>query len=374
MNILHITINPIALERRILNQAHTTNEKTGKVTIIALKSAKFPAHAVKLNGRLIEIKTIFDRGGPLKFLIYNFKVWLTARRSAIGLIHAHDLWILPAAAILARSKKVPLVYDAHEYYGGLEIFTRRKIRKFIWLETEKWCISAIKHLITVSEPLAVLYRDHYRPKCPVSVIRNLPAYEQPDPERAFALKKNKSEKLLLFHGHFRPGRGLLQLVEAMKTLPDCRLALIGGGDLENPLREICHTEGLSERVDFYDYIQTDQLVSTAAQADIGLALFEPTSENYAHALPNKFFEYLMAGVPVLASNIDTFTSYVKKYDIGRIVDPNDIEAIVKVIQEMLTDPVRLERWHKNTLSAARELNWDNEAGKLLSIYENLARI
>ena len=89
MNILHISINPIALERRILNQVSTIDKGSGQVKIIALKSARLSPNTLKLDNKLIEIKTFFHRGGPLKFLIYNLKVWLKARRLAVSLIHAH---------------------------------------------------------------------------------------------------------------------------------------------------------------------------------------------------------------------------------------------------------------------------------------------
>ena len=259
MKILHITINPIALERRILNQARTTHD----VRILALKNADSDKKKSISPVILTELSTIFHHGGPLKFLHYNLKVANSGRKIDTDLIHAHDLWVLPAAVLLAKIKKIPLIYDAHEFYNGLEIFIRRKIRRFIWLQVEKWCIPKIDYLITVSEPLAQLYRDRFNPGCPVQVIRNLPVFETVSLEKQMPLIRREGERLILFHGHFRPGRGLMSLISALAKIPHCRLALIGGGEMSDELKALARETGVIDRVDFYDYISTDRLISTA---------------------------------------------------------------------------------------------------------------
>ena len=104
-----------------------------------------------------------------------------------------------------------------------------------------------------------------------------------------------------------------------------------------------------------------------------MVLFEPTSENYANALPNKFFEYLMAGLPVLTSNIGTFTEYVAQYKVGRTVDPANVEQIAVILSDMISDQNLLEKWHKNALLAAQKLNWDNESQKMHAIYDDLGK-
>ncbi len=104
---------------------------------------------------------------------------------------------------------------------------------------------------------------------------------------------------------------------------------------------------------------------------MGVVLFEPGSLNYASALPNKFFEYIMAGIPVLASQIKTFQDYIDKYQFGTTVDPKDVEEIAKTIQSMLADDERLERWRRNAKSASEKLNWDSEAKKMNKIYEEI---
>jgi glycosyltransferase involved in cell wall biosynthesis len=149
--------------------------------------------------------------------------------------------------------------------------------------------------------------------------------------------------------------------------------LIGGGELESDLRGMVSEHQMEDMIDFIPYIETNRLVSTAAQADIGIVLFEPTSVNYAHALPNKFFEYLMAGLPVLASNIDTFEEYINKYQVGVTVNPLDKDAIRSAIQRMTSDDEQLAQWGRNASRAAEKLNWEMESEKLLDIYKEVGQ-
>jgi glycosyltransferase involved in cell wall biosynthesis len=369
MNILHITINPIFLERRILNQVRSAIQHSHVVSVIYLEEGSENSGIANRDYTQIPLRTSFHRGGPLKFLQYNWKVLWAGLNHEFDIIHAHDLWILPAATILSVWKKKVLLYDAHEYYPGLEIFTRRKIRRLIWTFSEKICIRRVKNLITVSEPLGQLYRDRYHLSISVDVIRNLPAYEAPSPAKVVKIPVNDDMLTVLYHGHFRPGRGLTNLIKAIARVENIRLVLIGGGELESELKKLTYDLNAEKRVSFIPYILTDQLISTAAQADIGAVLFEPGSQNYAHALPNKIFEYVMAGLPVLASNIDTLDHYVNKYNLGITTDPNDVQSISDCLEEISGNQNQLQIWHNNALSAARELSWENEAEKLINIYD-----
>lgn len=369
MNILHITINPIIFERRIINQVKSGIENLHKLSAMYLQKEEKNNESPRSDFEHIPLYTYFHKGGPLKFLHYNWKVFWAGIKCQFDIIHAHDLWILPAATLLCLYRKKKLIYDAHEYYPGLEIFTRRKFRKWIWMIVESLCIRQVDHVITVSDPLAELYKRRYRNDIPVDVIRNLPEYEMPAPDKAVNIPVNTNMLTVLYHGHFRPGRGLVNLIRAIASIPDVQLILIGGGELESKLRDLSHDLDVESRIIFQTYIPTDKLVSTAAQADIGAVLFEPGSSNYAHALPNKFFEYIMAGLPVLASNIDTFEHYVNKYHVGVTTDPNNIEDIFYVLNQIKRNGSQLKEWHINALDAAKELNWNNEAQKLTRIYD-----
>lgn len=371
MHICHITINPIDYERRIKNQAESATRKGFTIWILALGKKGEQSHKKLKEFDLWRINTPFYKGGPLKFIHFNLQVVFFLLRISPDMIHCHDLWVLPAAALVSIIKKVQLVYDAHEYYTGLEIFNNRKFRKKLWMLIERISISRVSALITVSEPLARLYEQRYPAVGKVSVIRNLPKFESASDSSHIYNLPSTGQKTVLFQGHFRPGRGLKSLIESMADLNDIHLVLIGGGELEAELKHRIEELGIGNRISFMGYVPTEFLIKTTSQADLGIALFEPTSVNYAYALPNKFFEYIMAGIPVLASDIETFRHYMKEYDIGMTVNPTDIQAITRSILTMLNDENALKRWKENARKASKILNWENEAKKLIKIYEEL---
>ncbi|MCK5506787.1 MAG: glycosyltransferase, partial [Thermodesulfovibrionia bacterium] len=133
MHICHITINPIDYERRILNQARSAIDFGYQVDIISLKVPENKEGNTQLKPYIWPLETPFYKGGALKFLHFNWKVILFLIKKPLDIIHCHDLWVLPAAALLSLFKHCHLVYDAHEFFGGLEIFNRNKIRKNIWM-------------------------------------------------------------------------------------------------------------------------------------------------------------------------------------------------------------------------------------------------
>jgi glycosyltransferase involved in cell wall biosynthesis len=368
MTLYHLTISPIDYERRILNQMETAVRLGYRVEVCALGRPGEAKIESRDHFRLQRIFTVFYRGGPLKFISVNLQLFFLLLHRKSDLIHCHDLWVLPAAACIAWIRRRVLIYDAHEYYAGLEIFRKKRLSKFIWLLTERIAIKRVQILITVSERLGERFRSRYPRLKQISIIRNLPRYERMDPDLVrFRIRKNE-DKIIVYQGHFKPGRGLVNLIRAVARTAGVRLQLIGNGELETVLKELVQAEHLEERVHFHDFIPNAELISTSAQGDIGAVLFEPTSLNYAAALPNKFFEYIMAGLPVLASNIETFKYYVDKYNIGLTVDPAEVEEIGRTISKMIANENQLQIWRKNTLRAAEELSWEKEEKKLGQLY------
>jgi glycosyltransferase involved in cell wall biosynthesis len=369
MNLCHLTINIIDYERRIFNQIHSANKAGYRVQVFASGRPGEIKKEEKAGFSLYRIKTIFHKGGPFKFISINLQLFFLLYARKYELIHCHDVWVLPAAAGVSWLKKIPLIYDAHEYYAGLEIFRKKPISRYLWLLAERISIRQVKALLTVSEPLGERFRKRYPGLTQIEIIRNLPRYEQVDPNAAPLMTRMENTVLILYQGHFKPGRGLENLIRAVGKIPAVKLILIGSGEIQDRLTRLVEMENVTDRVFFKGFIPTEQLISVTAQGDIGAVLFEPSSLNYAAALPNKFFEYIMAGVPVLCSDIETLSWYVEHYDLGLTVDPADIQAIRKTIEKMISDRNRLKQWKENALRAALELNWENEEKKLIQIYE-----
>jgi glycosyltransferase involved in cell wall biosynthesis len=137
------------------------------------------------------------------------------------------------------------------------------------------------------------------------------------------------------------------------------------------LEELIASKEVADRVKIIPAVPYAELLDWTASADIGLTIFQPGyTRSIRYCLPNKLFEYLMAGLPVLSSQLDAIAELLETYDVGQVLpslEPSDVGALINA---MLADPAALARMHSNALKAARqEFNWENEKQKLFELYE-----
>jgi len=364
--ILFVSIDPIENRRRVLNQIEVAIEAGFDAEAISIGKKSQRHQTFKLDHIFIPFKK-----GPLKFLLFNFILFWRILFKKYELIHFRGLWVLPA--ILGRQifNRSVLIYDAHEYFAGLGTFHNRPFTKAIWLWFEQRAISKLNTLITVSEPIADLYRKRYPALKTVQVIRNVPSYHRAVKPVEQEYQFNYSNPVILFHGYFMPHRGLENLLKAIALVDNITLLLVGEGVIESSLHKLVDELKLRKRVLFRPFIPGNLIIDFASQADIGATLLEPVSENHKFALPNKFFEYIMSGLPVLASNIPTMQDYVPRFNVGLTVNPENPREIADGIKEMLTHPGQLKKWKQSCLKASEHLCWEEESRKLFQIYERV---
>lgn len=371
--LLFITIDPIEYRRRVLNQMTVAREYGFEVSVISIGER---GKRYKNAEDFFHEKRIFVRfqGGPLKFIEFNLKLFWSILWNRYDIIHLRGLWVLPAVMMRQIIRHSHLIYDAHEYFAGLEIFHNRPLRKQLWLLVEKLSIPHINTLITVSEPLGDLYRNRYPKLKRILILKNMPSSRDIQPFDRSKFDSSKKRYKLIFHGYFLKGRALIQTIMAITLLQDILLEviLIGQGPLKGKLEHLVEQYRLQNMVRFHPFLKPDQLLPVIAQADIGLSLVEDNCLSQRYALPNKFFDLVSAGVPVLASNIHTLKFYMDKYDLGLTVDPQNINEISEAIRTMLLDVNKRRKWALNCLSAAKnDLNWEQEAEKLKHCYAAL---
>jgi glycosyltransferase involved in cell wall biosynthesis len=314
----------------------------------------------------------------LPFHLYRFAFLISfvlgLRRLRPDVVHAHDAAMLLPGIIGARLTGARLVYDSHE------LATSVPYRERLWA----WFVACIERLvvprcvavITVSDGIAERLRQRYDLRQTPTVVRNVTALRR---RGSGDLRKqlgiDGDTPLILHQGAPAPARGCELLLAAVERLPDAHLAFLGdpepgyGITLQAAARE----RGLQERVAMLPSVPLEQLLAHTAEADVGVTLLQDTCENHRLALPNKLFEYIAAGVPVVASALPETRRLIERYGVGWCVAPGDAAELAETLDLALRhrgDPELRGR----LAQAAGELSWEREQLRLLDLYAQLAGV
>jgi glycosyltransferase involved in cell wall biosynthesis len=367
MFLFHIFRN----DHRVMKEARSLLGAGHEVTLIALRDDDtLPAETVEYGIRVVRLRMHRWPNRKGRYAEYFARAALAGFRTRADAYHAHDLDTLLPAALAARLRRKPLVYDAHELFTETHHLVGREKERRIWARLERGLIRRARRVLTVSEPIAVELEKRYRIERPL-VVRNCPAYREPPLPRPF-FPETPDDPVLLCQGYLQKGRGLEALVGSMRHVHRGRLVLLGDGEMREELERLVGILGLEGRVFLRPAVPIEELPSRTASADLGFILYSTASLNFLYALPNKFFEYVMAGVPVLSSKIPEVERLIREHGVGRVVDPATPDRIAAEIDRLLGDPASLARMRENCLKAAHALHWGIEEEKLLALYAGLA--
>ena len=296
----------------------------------------------------------------------NLALYRAASGTRALALHANDLDTLLAGVLLKRHLRGRLVYDAHELYP--EMFASSSaLYVGLWRLLEHRLIGAADGVVTVNGSIAgELRRRHRLPVAP-TVVMNCPPLQPLPSDPGYG---RAGEILLLYLGRYNAERGLLEMLRAM-PLVDRRavLCLRGGGPLQAALEEEARLLGVKDRVRFLPPLPPDRLVGAMGGYAIGIVPYVPTSLNNYLCTPNKLFEYLMAGLAVVASDLPELRAVVAGGGLGLLYAPGDPADLARAIDALLADPRRLA----TTCAAARRAaegcyNWEAQVVGLRQLY------
>ena len=225
-------------------------------------------------------------------------------------------------------------------------------------------------MITVCDSIAELFHEKYGVKC--HVVRNIPARAALPPKGdKKTLNLPEDKHLLVLQGSgINIQRGAEELVEAMQYLDDCYLMVIGGGDVLPVLKQMVTDMHIEDRVRFMPRMPYANMMAYTQLAELGFILDKDTNLNYRFCLPNKLFDFIQAGVPIVASRLVEVGKIIEKYQIGLFIPDHDPKSIAATIKEGLGDASRRAVWQQGLAKAAEELCWENEQQVLLDIYKH----
>ena len=372
MRICMVAFTDLHFDYRIYREATSLRRAGHEVVIIASAFTSAPLEGWDdFEIHLIPI----DRSRSLRRLYPFFwqrayPLLLAARPDAF---HAHDLDALGPAVRSARRLDRPLVYDSHEFWIEQSSLVNRPLMRTFWSILEKRLIKRVDRVITVSTSIAESLHARYGLD-KVVVLRNLPLFRKKVQSNRIreTLDLPADRPIVLYQGGFLTENGLREQIEAAADFGDAALVLIGDGPSEKALHQQVRDSGLQDRVFFIPRVPFHQLHSYTCSADLGLCLIKGTGKSFYYSLPNKLFEYMMAGLPVLASNFPEMQRVVQETQTGVTINPTDVIAIRQQVGELLADEQRRLAYGRACLDAAQHYHWEQEANQLTQLYSTLA--
>ena len=360
-------INDLVTDQRV-NKSCLTLQKAGfEVLLVGRRQRKSPPMDERPY-KCKRMKLLFEKG-PLFYAEFNFRLFVFLLFHRCKCLLSNDLDTLLPNFWISRLKRIPLIYDSHEYFTEVPELVNRRLVQHIWKKFEEHVLPKMKEMITVNESIAHLFNNKYGIK--VHVIRNIPMRKMlPEPASREEIGLDSEKHILVLQGSgINIHRGSEELLDAMAYLPDCQLVIIGGGDVLPILKEKVEQNHWADRVKFFPRMPYQQMMAITQLADLGFTLDKDTNLNYRFSLPNKLFDYIQAGVPIVASHLPEIERIITHYNIGTFIENHEPETIAKTIQNALNDEKILAQWKNNLIFAAQDLCWENEEEILLKIYE-----
>ena len=376
MNISMIVLNSFTHDARVMKEAKTLCAHGHQVTVNALRAPGLPAQETveEISVQRVRLRSREGIYVPLAAwveLVPKFAQAIRAQQPDV--CHAHDLNALIPAYFAARLTGARLIYDAHELETGRNPGHRPPSpwKRWMWQPLEGLLIRQADAVITVSPSIAGELVRLYGISQPV-LLRNCPELIALPPRGALRalLELPDDVQIVLYQGGLAKGRGLEPLVRAVARVPAAVLVMLGDGPLGDRLTVLVTELGIEGRVHLPGRVPWRDLLLYTRDANVGVSLIEDVCSSYYYSLPNKLFEYLTVGVPVLASDFPDMRQVVLGAGAGIVAGPADVEGIAAALRRLLADRSALAEMGRRARQAAVEqYNWSQESKVLLALYD-----
>ncbi|MBI2763958.1 MAG: glycosyltransferase [Chloroflexi bacterium] len=330
------------------------------------------------------------RPSPVEWLVrwrWVITAWARSAAAAAGpadVYHGHDLTGLAAAIAAAQIHAgARIVYDSHEIYleSGANADQPAWLRRLMVRLERRW-IGACVALVTVNDSLAEELGRRYQPVLTIVVHNCPPRSEAPTADTGDLIRAATGippdQPIALYHGAFSRHRGLEQLAEAVNEpgLERVHAVFLGYGGMRADLDALAAGPTAPGRIHVLSAVPPDELGRWVASADVGVMVIQPSTLNHRMSTPNKLFECLAAGIPVVASDFPEMRRIVcgdPAGPLGRVVRPDDVPGLAAAIRSIVTaSPADRAALRDRCRQAASERwNWETESARLVRLYAGL---
>ncbi|CAL7963037.1 Glycosyl transferase, group 1 family protein [Gammaproteobacteria bacterium] len=373
---LHVYPTVFKYESRILKETETLGSSSifDRIIIAVLRKTKFGVEEIDKDRNVMYLPVYVDPQSASAlaklfiFFIFYFKLYFHFHNTKVSCINCHSVSVLPICVLLKWSNRCKLVYDPHEL--ETETISSRGLRKKMVKLVEKKLIPFADAVIVVSGSIAEWYKNTYQLKN-VFVVRNVPkkpnAVTTPSDDLKARLHMRHDSILFLYNGMLSEGRGIELLLKIFSSLitPDKHIVFLGYGPLEQNVRS--YSENY-QNIHYCSAVSPEKVIDFIRRADVGLSIIENVCLSYKYCLPNKLFEYLLSGIPVIVSNFPDMVEIVEKYNCGWRVDVSEI-SIAALINSITYSEIQGKQKHLR--SCPVPINWEAESSKLLDVYASI---
>lgn len=324
--------------------------------------------------------------GPAFYIEYNLRLFFYLLFAKMDVICAIDLDTILPCYFVSIVRKKQRVYDAHELFTEMkEIVERPSILK-MWTAIEQFAVPKFRNGYTVNQSLVDELNSRYGVK--YKVVRNLPVmqntkyevrgtkYEENNEQGTRNVEQGTNEKqetrnfFVIYQGAVNEGRSFETIIPAMKYV-NAPLLIYGEGNFFVQTKELIRQHAVENKVELKGVVPPEELKNITPAAHIALMIFEATGMNQYNSLSNRFFDYIMAGVPQVCVNYPEYKAINDQYEIALMIDDVQPETIAGALNRLLGDEDLHEQLHQNCLKAREELNWSSEEKKLVAFYQQL---
>jgi glycosyltransferase involved in cell wall biosynthesis len=372
IKVVQTVFNNYTNDSRVLKTANSLSSEGYKVSVVGHHDINLAKSEI-VNGVKIHRVSFLNRKitkSKISKLIAYIKYIKEALfySSETDIIHCNDLNTLPIGVLIKKfyNKNVKVVYDAHEYEtqkNGLHGIDKKLVALL-----ERYCIKYADQVITVSDSIAHEYVRLYGIDKPY-VVLNTPLKKKMAKQNLFRDRFNISKKqsIFLYQGNFGPGRGIEVLLSTFKLIESSSVIIfMGYGQLENKIKE--HASHY-RNIYFHEAVNQTVLLDYTSSADFGIATIENTCLSYYYSLPNKIFEYIMANLAVIVSDLPEIRQVIEENQVGVIAKESNVKGLIQAIKQatQLNKTIYL----KNIKKMQDIYNWNNQEKVLFTAYKNL---
>ncbi len=354
--------NDLATDQRVDKVCNSLKAEGYAVTLIGRKLKDSPN--INRTYKTKRFKLFFNKGF-LFYAEYNLRLFFYLLFHKKDILLSNDLDTLLANYLVRKLQNKKLVYDSHELFTEVpELINRPKTQK-IWLRLEQKILPDLKYCYTVCNSIAMYYQKKYNTR--FSVIRNVPFLEKEE-QSAYQFPFNtQQKKIILYQGALNVGRGLELLINTMQYIDEAIFVLVGTGDIHATLQKQVEEKKLTDRVKFLGRKTPKELKQITPKADLGISLEEDLGLNYRYALPNKIFDYIHAGIPMIVSDLPEMKKIITTYKVGTVVKNRVPKKLAEQLKEMLLQSKT--NYLENLMKAKHELHWQLEEKKLMLFFK-----